>query len=118
MIFVWSFKNGRIHNQEKRNGPKGERMNILVTGATGKIGSRLVPSLLDAGYKVRILVRRPDNDIVNGLIKKGAEAYVGDIMRTESLPDAIDGMDAIVHLAAFFRSQDSEKNPKNQHRWN
>ncbi len=84
-------------------------MNILVTGATGKVGSRLVPSLLDAGYKVRILVRKTDEEIVNGLTEKGAEAFVGDIMRPESLPKAIDGMDAIVHLAAFFRSQDTEK---------
>jgi nucleoside-diphosphate-sugar epimerase len=84
-------------------------MNILVTGATGKIGSRLVPSLLDAGYKVRILVRNTNEVIVNGLAEKGAEVFVGDIMRPESLPKAIDGMDAIVHLAAFFRSQDTEK---------
>ncbi len=84
-------------------------MHILVTGATGKIGSRLVPSLLDAGFKVRILVRRTDDDIVDGLTGKGADVFVGDIMRPESLPKAIDGMDAIVHLAAFFRSQDTER---------
>src|SRR5208337_4265084 len=87
-------------------------MNILVTGATGKVGSRLVPSLLDAGYNVRILVRKTDEEIVNGLTEKGAEVFVGDIMRPESLPKAIDGMDAIVHLAAFFRSIRSEDTEK------
>ena len=84
-------------------------MNILVTGATGKVGSRLVPSLLDAGYKIRILVRGTNEGIVRGLTEKGAEAFFGDIMQPESLPKAIDGMDGIVHLAAFFRSQDTEK---------
>jgi uncharacterized protein YbjT (DUF2867 family) len=33
---------------------------VLVTGATGYIGGRLIPRLLDAGYKVRVLARDPD----------------------------------------------------------
>jgi nucleoside-diphosphate-sugar epimerase len=33
---------------------------ILVTGATGYVGGRLVPRLLEAGYQVRCLVRDPD----------------------------------------------------------
>lgn len=33
---------------------------ILVTGATGYIGGRLVPELLEAGYRVRVLARRPE----------------------------------------------------------
>ena len=32
---------------------------ILVTGATGYVGGRLVPRLLEAGYRVRVLVRDP-----------------------------------------------------------
>ncbi|WP_156109958.1 NAD(P)H-binding protein, partial [Cryobacterium sp. MLB-32] len=32
---------------------------VLVTGATGYIGGRLVPRLLEAGYEVRVLVRTP-----------------------------------------------------------
>ena len=32
---------------------------ILVTGATGYVGGRLVPRLIDAGYRVRVLVRDP-----------------------------------------------------------
>ena len=35
-------------------------MRILVTGATGYIGGRLVPRLLDEGHDVRVLVRRPE----------------------------------------------------------
>ena len=84
-------------------------MNILVTGATGKVGSRLVPSLLSGGHSVRILVRRTDDETVRKLKAKGAETFIGDIMQPESLQEALDGVDAIVHLAAFFRSQDAEK---------
>jgi nucleoside-diphosphate-sugar epimerase len=84
-------------------------MNVLVTGATGKVGSRLVPSLLSGGHSVRILVRRTDDETVRKLKAKGAETFIGDIMQPESLQEALDGVDAIVHLAAFFRSQDEEK---------
>jgi nucleoside-diphosphate-sugar epimerase len=84
-------------------------MNVLVTGATGKVGSRLVPSLLSGGHSVRILVRRTDDETVRKLEAEGAESFIGDIMQPESLGGAIDGVDAVVHLAAFFRSQDAEK---------
>jgi nucleoside-diphosphate-sugar epimerase len=87
-------------------------MNVLVTGATGKVGSRLVPSLLSAGHSVRILVRRTDDETVGKLEAEGAETFIGDIMQPESLQRALDGVDTVVHLAAFFRSfrsEDAEK---------
>ena len=83
-------------------------MNVLVTGSTGKVGSRLVPSLLSGGHSVRILVRRTDDETARKLKAKGAETSIGDIMQPESLPEALDGVDTIVHLAAFFRSLRSE----------
>jgi nucleoside-diphosphate-sugar epimerase len=83
-------------------------MNVLVTGSTGKVGSRLVPSLLTGGHSVRILVRRTDDETAGKLKAKGAETFVGDIMQPESLQEALVGVDAIVHLAAFFRSLRSE----------
>jgi len=84
-------------------------MKILVTGATGKLGSRLVPALLDAGYQTRVLARAPDNEVVKSLVSEGAEIAQGDIMQADSLAGAVADLDAIVHLAAFFRSQDNEK---------
>jgi len=84
-------------------------MKILVTGATGKLGSRLVPALLDAGYQIRVLARAPDNEVVKGLASEGAEIVQGDVLQADSLDGALAGLDAVVHLAAFFRGQDDEK---------
>ena len=84
-------------------------MRILVTGATGKLGIRLAPALMDSGYSVRILARSPDNEAVRSLIQKGAEVVQGDILQADSLVGAVRELDAVIHLAAFFRSQDNEK---------
>jgi nucleoside-diphosphate-sugar epimerase len=74
---------------------------VLVTGATGRVGSRLVPRLLQRGDEVRVLLRRPEGGA--DLQQRGAEVVAGDLLRPETLASAVAGMDAIVHLAAFFR---------------
>lgn len=77
-------------------------MRILVTGATGKVGSRLVPRLLARGYDVSILVR--DQAKATDLIGLGAKAITGDLYEPTTLPPAVAGMDAVIHLAALFRT--------------
>lgn len=77
-------------------------MKILVTGATGKVGSRFVPRMLAKGYDVRILVR--DAAKASALAKLGAEVVIGDLNTADTLPPAVKGMDAVIHIAAFFRS--------------
>jgi nucleoside-diphosphate-sugar epimerase len=77
-------------------------MKILVTGATGKVGSRFVPRLLAKGYDVRILVR--DAAKASNLIALGAEIVTGDLFDTDSLVPAVAGVDAVIHLAALFRT--------------
>lgn len=77
-------------------------MKILVTGATGKVGSRLVPRLLAKGYDVSILVR--DATKATDLIEMGAKAITGDLYVPATLPPAVAGMDAVIHLAALFRT--------------
>lgn len=82
-------------------------MSILVTGATGRVGSRLVPRLLDQGERVRILVR--DADRVADLAARGADVLVGDLRDPERVERALDGVEAVVHVAATFRSAPEEK---------
>ncbi len=75
---------------------------ILITGATGKVGSRFAARILAKGYEVRILVR--DAAKATSLTERGATAIVGDLSNTDALAEAVKGMDAVIHIAAFFRS--------------
>jgi nucleoside-diphosphate-sugar epimerase len=89
-------------------------MKILVTGATGKVGSRFVPRLLARGYDVSILVR--DASKAAALVAPGAKAVTGDLYSPDTLPPAVAGVDAVIHLAALFRTfTDNEGIVKTNH---
>ncbi|ENZ79071.1 MULTISPECIES: NAD-dependent epimerase/dehydratase family protein [Ralstonia] len=82
-------------------------MKILVTGATGKIGSRLVRDLTRRGYQVRALVR----DRLHAAQLEGdhVEVAEGDLLDADSLAAAVPGTDVVVHCAAFFRGATVEQ---------
>ena len=82
-------------------------MTVLVTGATGRIGSRLVPRLLDHGETVRVLAR--DRVRAEPLADRGAEVVEGDLRHDGPLERALEGVDGIVHLAAAFRRVPDEE---------
>lgn len=82
-------------------------MKILVTGATGKVGSRLCQRLAERGDHIRALVRDPAR--AAGLRDGGIELAPGDLLDTDSLRAAVRGVDAIVHCAAFFRGATPEQ---------
>ncbi|HEY4334925.1 MAG TPA: NAD(P)-dependent oxidoreductase [Puia sp.] len=75
---------------------------ILITGATGKVGSRFASRVLAKGYDVRLLVR--DAAKASALAGLGAEIVTGDLNDAASLPAAVKDIDAVIHIAAFFRS--------------
>lgn len=77
-------------------------MGILVTGGTGLVGSRLLRRFVDAGLDCRALVR-PDKEI-----RAGVTRVEGDLIDADSLQQAVEGVSAIVHLAAVFRTPDRD----------
>ena len=75
-------------------------MKIFVTGATGKVGSRLVPYLIEQGHDVYALVR--DEQRALFLKEAGAHLVIGDL-QTANLTTSLVDMDAVIHAAAQFR---------------
>jgi nucleoside-diphosphate-sugar epimerase len=82
-------------------------MRILITGATGKVGSRLAKRLAQRGHNVRGLVRDPSR--AAGLPEAAIELVRGDLLDGSSLAAAVRGVDAVVHCAAFFRGATAEQ---------
>ena len=78
---------------------------ILVTGAAGFIGGHVCRRLASQGYSVRGLVRKASESLKSS----GIELAVGDLTDSDSLQDAVKGVDVIYHIAAIFRSNVSRK---------
>ncbi len=76
-------------------------MLALVTGASGFVGSAVARRLLDAGHRVRALVR-PTSDRRN-LVGLSLEIVHGDLTESPSLVRALEGCDALFHVAADYR---------------
>ena len=69
-----------------------EPLTVLVTGATGFVGRRLVPELVDRGHTVRAMTRRPEKYDGPG------EPVAGDVFDRASLTDPLSGVDVAVYL--------------------
>jgi uncharacterized protein YbjT (DUF2867 family) len=70
---------------------------VLVTGATGYIGGRLVPRLIAAGYQVRVIVRDPTK-LTDVPWAEEVEVVKGDLGEASTLPSAFEGIDVIYYL--------------------
>src|SRR4051794_37783796 len=77
--------------------PTPECQRVLVTGATGYVGGRLIPLLLTRGYHVRVLVR--DRDRLQGRFwRDQVDVAVGDVLDPATLPAALNCVDAAYYL--------------------
>ena len=73
---------------------------VLVTGASGFIGSHLVERCLRDGWRVRTLVRK-GNPRIAGLRRSGAEVVEGDVRDDSAVDRAVKGCDLVFHAAAI-----------------
>ncbi len=65
---------------------------VLVTGATGYVGGRLVPELLKSGYQVRVLVRDAVRLEGRSWLER-VQVRVGDVLKPETLAEAMEGVE-------------------------
>ncbi|HEX5930052.1 MAG TPA: NAD(P)H-binding protein [Solirubrobacterales bacterium] len=78
---------------------------LLLTGATGSIGSRLLPLLLERGEDVRCLVREPRRLGARRVDVQIALGDLGEMSDPYLVRQALRGVDTVVHLAATIRDQ-------------
>jgi len=77
-------------------------MRVALTGATGYTGGRLLAALRRRGDEVTALVR--EGSAREGLEQAGARLVVGDLSSQKGLEPLVEGADAVLHVAATFRT--------------
>jgi uncharacterized protein YbjT (DUF2867 family) len=80
-----------------------ENLTVLVTGATGFVGRRLVPALIEAGHDVRAMTRRPDDYDGPGT------PVGGDVFDAGSLGEPLSGVDVAIYLVHSLDDDDFER---------
>lgn len=78
---------------------------VLITGATGYVGGRLLPLLESRGYRVRCLARRPD--VLREKVAAATEVVAGDVLDRPSLDAALAGVDTAYYLVHSMGSRGS-----------
>ena len=76
-------------------------MLVLVTGATGFLGRRVVPALLERHHQVRCLVHTPGRERV--FPPRTVDIQYGDVLDPDAVAAAFNGVDAVVHLVGTIR---------------
>ena len=76
-------------------------MKVFLTGATGFVGHHVAKALADQGADLRLLVRKSSN--LSNLEGISGDTVVGDLSKPDSYAPALDGCDAVLHVAADYR---------------
>ena len=67
---------------------------VLLTGATGYVGGRLLPTLLERGHDVRALSRDPSR----ATLPEGVDVVAGDVVQGTGLDEALEGVEVALYL--------------------
>ena len=86
-----------------------KKLNVLVTGATGKQGGHLVDELVARGHSVRALTRKPDSPAAAALAKRGVTIVTGDFEDPKGLERAARSVDTV-----FAMSTPYERGPETE----
>jgi nucleoside-diphosphate-sugar epimerase len=91
----------------------GLTMRILVTGGAGYVGSTLVPVLLEQGHRVRVLdsLKFGGQGLLPCCQNRFFELIKGDVCDPAAVAGALEGIDAVVHLAAIVGYPACKKEP-------
>lgn len=84
------------------SGPVADRPLILLTGASGYVGGRLLEALEGAGARLRCMTRRPEE--LGGRVAAGTEVVPGDVLDPDSLDRALAGVDVAYYLVHSMAS--------------
>ena len=89
-------------------------MRILVTGGAGYVGSTLVPMLLEQGHRVRVYdsLKFGGHGLLPCCQNRHFELIKGDVTDPDGVKKALEGVDAIVHLAAIVGYPACKKEPQ------
>jgi nucleoside-diphosphate-sugar epimerase len=79
-------------------------MKILITGANGFVGSNLVESFVNRGFKIRCLVHKNVSSWLNHVNAGNMELICGDVSHKDTLTEAVSGVDYIFHAAGIIRA--------------
>jgi len=82
------------------------KLNVLITGATGKQGGHLVRELLSRGHSVRALTRKPESPAAAALAERGVTIIKGNFDDEEGLERAARGADTVFAMSTPFEGGD------------
>lgn len=91
---------------------KEDTMRVLITGGAGRLGLSVCSAFLEDGAQVRVFdLDTEQNRKTVKQLPSGAEVFWGDITQPDSLRQALNGVDAVVHMAAILPPL-AEENPQ------